>query len=188
MTPVKHDPAREPSLLGRIIDLLLARGGPQDLPWSPALLWRLLWLALAVDWLATVLIEAADDSLPRFALSFACDVLLPWLLLALMSRQARYVQTLSALLATGIVLALVFLPLALAAVAAGMSEAGNEGTVGQGLLALAILATVAWKIWITGNIWHHALEWPFVAGIGVALALFVLELGLDRLVFGVPAA
>lgn len=173
----------------RTVDLLLARCGPQDLPWSKSLLWKLVWLALAVDYFGTILLAEAETTMLRFVVSFACGLVLPWLALTLVGKRERYVQTLTALLATGIVVTLVFLPLALAAIAFGMTEAtGDSSSARQGLVALLLLAVMVWKIWVVGNIWHHALEWPFLAGIGVALLMFAFELGLDRLLFGVAPA
>ncbi len=171
------------ALIECVIDLLRARCGPQALPYSHPLLWRLVWLALAVDLLGTALL-AGDVSAPRFAVQFALGLLLPWLLLALAKRSERYVQTLMALLATGIVLSLLFLPLALAVLAGG-SQDGNVAA--PSVLILPIFLLVIWKVWVIGNIWHHALEWPRAAGVGVALLVFALELGLDRLLFGTPA-
>lgn len=184
---------REPSalrtgaLVERTIDLLRARCGPQDLPASTALAWKLIWLSLLVEYLGTILLPLANQTPLRFALSFSYGLALPWLLLALVRKRARYLQTLSALLATGIVLSLAFLPLAMAALNAGMGGDATEGNSRQSLLALLILAVMIWKIWVTGNIWRHALEWPFAAGVAVALAMFAIQVGLDRWLFaGAP--
>lgn len=181
---------REPSalrtriLVERTFDLLRARCGPQDLPASIPLLWKLVWLTLLVEYAGTLLLPSVDRTPLRFALAFGYGLAMPWLLLTLMHRRARYLQTMSALLATGLVLSLVFLPLAVAALNAGMMESPDGGSSRQGVLALLLLAVVIWKVGVTANIWHHALEWPFAAGVGVALLMFALELGLDRLIFG----
>lgn len=176
--------SRTGALIRRTIDLMRLRCGPQDLPASTALLWQLVWLSLLVECLAAILLPPVDPTPLRFAVSFGYALGVPWVLLALMQRRARYLQTMSALLATGLVLSLMFLPLAMAALDAGMADGATEGSGRQGLLALLILAVVIWKIGVAGNIWRHALDCPFAVGIGVALTLFALELGLDRLVFG----
>lgn len=176
------------SFVAKLIDLLRLRCGPQVLPHSVSRLIQLAMLAFVLDLIATHLLDSNNDATPRLIVGFGLGLLLPWLLLSWRGLTPRYVQTLTALLATGIVLSLVFLPLALWALSSGMVDPAAAPSSRQGLLAWLILATVIWKIAVTANIWKHALEWPMAAGVGVSLLLLVLEFGLDRLLFASPAA
>jgi len=172
------------SFISRILDLLRLRCGPQDLPYAPTLLVRLVMLAFLVDFIAAKLLAAGGESPLRFVVAFGMGLLLPWLLLSWTGKSARYVQTLLALLGTGIALSLLFLPLALLAISSGMADPAATPSPRQALLAWLILATVVWKVVVAASIWRHALGWRMAAGVGVALILLVLEFGLDRLLFG----
>ncbi len=176
------------SFVASLIDLLRLRCGPQVLPYSVPRLIQLAMFAFVLDLIATHLLEPNSDATPRLIAGFALGLLLPWLLLSWRGLTARYVQTLTALLATGIVLSLLFLPLALWAISSGMVDPAGTPSSRQALLAWLILATVIWKITVTANIWKHALGWPMAAGVGVSLVLLVIEFGLDRLLFASPAS
>ncbi|MFA5589333.1 MAG: hypothetical protein WDA70_01250 [Lysobacteraceae bacterium] len=167
----------------RILDLLRLRSGPQDLPYSVPLLYRLAILALLVDLVAAWALEVNEASTLRLLVSFALTFALPWLVLRWRGHEARYVQTMLALLGTGIAFSLLFLPLAMSALAHGMVTPEAVPTARQALFAWLILAMVVWKITVTASIWRHALDWSLPAGVGVALLLFVAEFGLDRLLF-----
>lgn len=174
----------DPSFAAVIIDLLRLRCGPQALAYSRTRLLKLVLLAFALDFIATHLLDPGDDALARLAVGFGLGLLLPWWLLSWRGGTARYVQTLTALLSTGIVLSLVFLPLALLAISSGLADPAAAPGPRQALVAWLILATVVWKIAVTANIWRHALDWPMTAGVGMSLLLFVFEFGVDRLLFG----
>lgn len=174
-----------PGSLPRLIaDLMRLRIGPQDLPYSQPLLIRVALLALVVDLFAAHVLETSGVSALRFASGFAVTFVLPWLVLNWRGHRARYVQTMLALLGTGIAFSLLFLPLAAWALSSGLIQLDATPSPQQALFAWLILALVVWKIVVTASIWRHALDWPLPAGVGVALMLFVAEFGIDRLLFG----
>ncbi len=166
-----------------IADLMRLRAGPQDVPYSPPRLVRIALLALAVDLFAAYQLDVGPAPTPRFIVAFALTFVLPWLLLTWRGRHARYVQTMLALLGTGIVFSLLFLPLASWALSSGLIEVGTTPNPRQALFAWLILALVVWKVVVTASIWRHALDWPLPAGVGIALMLFMVEFGIDRLLF-----
>lgn len=176
------------SFLSQILDLLRLRSGPQELPCSLPLLYRLALLALGVDLFAAWLLEVTDTSTARLMLSFGLALALPWLVLNWRGRAPRYVQTMLALLGTGIVFSLVFLPLAMWALSHGLVTPDAMPTAQQALFAWMILALVVWKIAVTAHIWRHALDWSLPGGVGIALLLFVAEFGIDRLLFAGTAS
>ena len=166
-----------------IVDLMRLRGGPQDLPHSPSLLIRLALLALGVDLLAAHVLGLSRSPVQLiFALALTTFAL-PGMVLSLRKRQARYVQTMLALLGTGIVFSLLFLPMASWALSGGLLQPDTTPTPQQALFAWLILALVVWKVMVAASIWRHALDWPLPAGVGIVLLLFLAELGIDRLLF-----
>ncbi|MCX7556111.1 hypothetical protein OS187_04615 [Xanthomonadaceae bacterium JHOS43] len=171
------------SLLHLIVDLMRLRAGPQDLPHSPPLLVRFALVALAVDLFSAHVLDVDGTPAPRFMVAFALTFALPWMLLSWRNRRERYVQTMLALLATGIAFSLLFLPLASWALTQGLIGVDTAPDPQQALFAWLILALVVWKVAVTASIWRHALDWPLPAGVGISLLLFVAEFGLDRLLF-----
>lgn len=173
-------PASFPRL---IVELMRLRAGPQDLSYSRPLLVRLALLALAVDMFSAHVLDASASSVPRFLMAFALTFTLPWVLLSWRNRRERYVQTMLALLGTGIAFSLLFLPLASWALSNGLINVDAAPEPQQALFAWLILALVVWKVVVTASIWRHALDWPLPAGVGISLVLFVVEFGFDRLLF-----
>lgn len=171
------------SLPRLIADLMRLRIGPQDLPYSTQLLIRFAVLALATDLFAAHVLEASGASMLRFFVAFALTFALPWLVLNWRGHRARYVQTMLALLGTGLVFSLMFLPLTWWALSNGLIALDAKPSPQQALFAWLILALVVWKVMVTASIWRHALDWPLPAGVGIALMLFVAEFGFDRLLF-----
>jgi hypothetical protein len=168
------------ALLRIVIDLCLLRRGPQDLPYSPALTQGLLLLGLGVDLLVLRWLDEDSDLLLQIGCSLALLLALPWLLLSLRQRRERYVQTLAAFAATGIVFSLLYLPLALKSAELPRPVAGETLSGEQALVAWGTLLVIGWKLAINGSIWRHALDWPRAAGVLLAVGLFLFELGLIR--------
>ena len=176
------------ALLRQVFDLLRLRAGPQDLPYSKPLLYRVAALSLGVDLVAASVLDGGGVSMPRFVAATLATFVLPWLLLSWRGHAPRYAQTMLALLATGIVFSLLFLPMAMWALSQGLLTPGATPTSTQALFAWLILALVVWKITVTAGIWRHALEWPMLGGVAAALGLFLLEFAFDRLLFAGAAA
>lgn len=173
-------PASFPRL---VIELMRLRIGPQDLPYTQSLLVRLALMALAVDLFSAHVLDAGGTSVPRFLIAFLLTFALPWVLLSWRNRRERYVQTMLALLSTGIAFSLLFLPLASWALSHGLTNTDATPSPQQAFFAWLILALVVWKVIVTASIWRHALNWPLPAGVGISLLLFVAEFGIDRLLF-----
>ena len=167
-------------LLALLVGICLLRRGPQDLPYSLRLTQGLLLLAIGVDLLAMRLIGDDPNALGRGVLTLGLLLLLPWILLGLRQRRARYVQTLAAFLGSGLLFTLVFLPLALYNGALPPLAEGAKPAPGQLLAVGLMFVLVGWKLAINGHIWCQALDWPRALGLPFALLLFFSELALVR--------
>ena len=172
------------TLVRLLWDLCLFRRGPQDLPYSPALARALLLVQAGAGLLYLRIVGAGGNGLSQLALSMTRAIALPWLLLRARGRESRYVQTLSALVGTGIFATVAYLPLFFLAADLPSPESGVPLTRTQAAAVWAMLVLSAWKLAINGQIWRQALDWPLGGGIAVALGVFLLELGLLRLVPG----
>ncbi len=168
---------------GVVRDLLILRAGPQDLPHSE---WQLGVLALvsicAEAWVSMRLLGVEDLTTPALQATASIGVLLglTFLLLRAFGREARFVQTASALLATG----LVFLLLAALAIAPAwpLPKESSEMTGIQLAAGFASLVIVSWQLLVRGHILRHTLEVPLRRGVLFALALTLAKLLLEALI------
>jgi hypothetical protein len=174
------------TLLRQLVDLCLLRGGPQDLPHSLALTRGLIVAGIAVDLIYASLLDMPQPLL-RMALSLALLLLIPWLLLGLRERRQRYLQTLAALAGSSLLFTLAFLPLALYAAELPPLVPDTAPEPGHVLFSWITLILLSWKLVINGHIYRNALDWPRLPALLLAFGLFLLELGLDRMLIGTAA-
>lgn len=171
-------------LLRILVGICLRRLGPQDLPHSVPLLRGLLLVAVGLQVLLALTLREGV-SINRLLLGLALTLGLPWLVLAWRSRGERYVQTLCALVGTGILFGLALAPLLWLAVGMPPPSETTPPTPQQAFVSIGAICLVAWKIAVDGHIWRHALGWPMAGGVLLALALFLLELGIEQILFPV---
>jgi hypothetical protein len=101
-------------------------------------------------------------------------VVFTWLVLLIMQKPARLMQTLTALAGTGAMLGLLGMPLMLQA---SRTPAGSEPAAA---LVMGWLALLVWSIAVQAHIFRHALSsWYgvglLVAGLHTALAIVLLN-------------
>ncbi len=164
-------------LIHLFLEVLLLRKGPQDLPTAPFLL----YLTLGLHALSGVALAFAyQPPFAALALGITDTALLALLtgsLLYLQRRQARLVQTLTALAGTGFVLALA--ALAPTWWLAHAHEAGSEA----GLPAFALLGLVLWSLVVTGHVLRHALSAPLIVGVLIAIVFYWVALNVQDALF-----
>jgi hypothetical protein len=168
------------ALIQQLFAICLLRRGPQDLPYSVALTRGLIVAGIGLDLLYAALLDMPQP-LPRIALSLALLLVVPWVLLGFRERRARYAQTLAALAGTSLLFTAAFLPLALYAVDLPPLVADQPPTPAQVLFSWVTLILLSWKLVINSHIYRHALDWPRLPALLLAFGLFLLELGLDRM-------
>lgn len=163
------------ALLNTAVELCLLRLGPQQLPASPALLLVSLLLNLLVGVLMVMAVnlgvmEAVAESL------FEIILMLGALYLALKSynKLARFNQTASALMLSGLLLGLLSLPLVTWNHRSQSAESG-----------LLLLLLIFWSILVLGHILRHAFSIPLNLGIAVGVAYTLFSWNLIALIFPV---
>ncbi len=160
-------------LFSRLIQILLLRQGPQDLPPGPSVLLATLTLYLLTASLSISLGDGGGSPTLLLLLATGLPMVLVWIVLRLKSRVSRWEQTLSALYGTSALLSLLSLPLNL--------QAGTEPAPPVVLLSLLIFL---WSFAVDAHIWRHALETSFAAGLAVAMILFMISFGIISSVAG----
>jgi hypothetical protein len=165
------------AIVDPFIQICLLRRGPQDLPTSGILL----AIALAAHTLMSTLFVAVYESVVKALLSSTLDTVLLATLTATVlfvrGRNARLIQTLTALAGTGAIISLISLP-----ISAWFLGAGPETR--ESVLALVLLATpVVWGLAVAGHIFRNALSIPFFAGLVLAFAFMMISLAVFRVLF-----
>jgi hypothetical protein len=169
--------------LGLLVEILRLKATPADLPASPVLLLLViaLNLLLSVYYLSVI---PAQDPYGRFLFGFAFGLLLVWSLLRLWRREARFLQTQIALSGTDALLTVILLPLTALLQQAVATDPGS----GQAqLLSLAWIVVLVWNLIVSGHILRSALELPLLAGVALALTLFIIQVWVGQFLFGMPA-
>jgi hypothetical protein len=174
-------PSSTPGLASRIIGLCRFRGGPQDLPCKPGLLIALLMASVALDLTSATLVDVGDNALARSLFSTSLLLALCWIALAIRGLRNRYIQTAIALVACSMVFSILIVPLAF--FFGPPQDSTRTLTSGQTLLAWLGLGVLAWKIAVDAHNVRQAIDAPFGLGVGLALAWFIADIALSRLLF-----
>lgn len=167
-------------LLRRYLDICLLRAGPQDLPGSRFLL----GLSLAAYFVVGVVLSLRNlDALAAASLVVVDTALLGGLLFALLWARDllnRFIQTLAALLGTGVVLELVAWP-----VLAWQQQAMTADTVNTALMVSSLLLWVwlFWNLMVIGHILRHALSTLLPIGVALGLLYMFISFSVSRTLF-----
>ena len=140
----------------------LLRRAPQDDPPSYS---ALQWSVVAYVLMDLLQARASSDwtaSLGMTLLDTLVMIVFVWVVLRLMKKPARFVQTLTALAGTGTVLGVLGLPVILQA-AQTQAEDGRAG-----MLVLGWLLMLVWSIAVQAHIFRHALSAGYSAGLLLA--------------------
>jgi len=147
--------------LTTFINLCKLKAGPQDLPVSR----ELMYASVFAYWLMGVVLTLVNQTFGQsiflslvqtIILVFVCKVVL-WIA----KKPERSLQALTALAGSGALIAVLAWPL--------LMWMGQGEITGDHPLAILWLLLVIWETVVIGHIFRHALEIPFLAGIGVAL-------------------
>ncbi len=153
------------ALLFKLLDIVLLRAGPQDLPPGRAVAISCVALYVGVTGISLSTGRAPEAPLLVLVLAVVLPLLLCRLLLGWRGRLERYDQTIAALFGSSALLSAASLPLNLIS--------GAEPSVP---LAFGILLLFFWSFAVDGHIWRHALEISYTAGLALAVVLFAVTL------------
>lgn len=153
------------AFLSRLIGILLLRDGPQNLPAGHLPMLLAIGLYMAVSAVSMSLSETAENPLGVVLLAVLLPLVLVRIVLTLKGKQARWLQTLTALFGTGALLSLLSLPLAL-----------SNGSEPPAPVVIASLVLFFWSFAVDGHIWRHALDTNFTTGLAVAVLLFAISM------------
>lgn len=156
-------------LLLALRNLCLLRIGPQDLPFSQALLGTVVGLNLLLDAATGLLLGKPGMALAASLISLVVILGGVWLLLKMRDLEARFVQAALAVCAAALLFSVLAVPIQLAMAPLPDDLAKLSDAQSMGMMLLAGLG--GWSLAVTGHILRHALERSFLAGLLLALAL-----------------
>lgn len=158
------------ALFGVVIDIVLLRRGPEQLPASPTLLVIIMALFAVVAAVVSSQLVNVDPNWPQ-ELAVALVMIPLWYRVALQlaKKRERFLQTVTAMFAV----LLLFAPLAVPAIGTLMEQQQAYETTKippSGLLTLIVLSLVVWRFLIYVRITRAAFEWSVIPAVILVLA------------------
>ena len=154
-------------------DICFFKRGPQDVPYSLALLWMLLLVNAVVSFLALYMTADFLQTLLQIVVSLLLLLAGSYVILAIGSKPGRFCQTASALLGADTFISFFALP-ALATLATGR---------GSAFVYLFLLAIMIWHWAVAGHIFRYALEKSLSVGLAVAFLYIAVAYQVMALLF-----
>jgi hypothetical protein len=158
-------------LIFAFVDVMLHRRGPESLPSSKFLLWALIGLSILADGVIVWLAGAPGRAYAVRLLVIGFDIWFVWALLRTFNRQARFRQTMTAMLGAGVLLAILQVPLVLSAANAPPPDAQASTLTLPDLLWLLVLV---WSIDISAFVFSRALERPYFLCVAIVIGYVLL--------------
>lgn len=162
------------------IDIALHRSGPQDLPASQFLLGAVLVAYAIVNFLALTVISVTQRDVMLLLIEPIVDLGVVFLVLKLFEKTRRFLQTATALVGTGVILSLIYIPVLHWNEV--LQAPPTELTAPQ-VLALLLLV---WSLDVAGYILSKALGKPYIVGVSIVVVYELASMSLRQALF--PAA
>lgn len=148
-------------------DICRLKAGPQDIPAGNQLLVAAFVAALLIDSFSTSILIPRLNGLETLQIVAIYNMILliaVYLLLRLVGYTARAVQTLTALMASGVFISLVLLPGLLV-----MNAASEE----MKSFAFYIIADMFWRLTVNSHIFRHAFSVNLLLGMILSVSYFI---------------
>ena len=153
-----------------LINIVLRRSGPEDLPDSRFLLGLTLAIYLVTQVPLALIAYGPSDVIVRAVVgSLILLFILLWFLLRLTGFRDRYRQTLTAMLGTSALLSALSTPFSL------WRQSSLDGGASAATPSTIIFAIMLWSIAIDGHILARALSRPYAIGLFIAIGYFFLH-------------
>ncbi len=157
--------------------MLLLRTAPQDLPYSPGLMNRILFVYLLSGLVVQSNLVDPTLSIGRMILGILVLMFFTYIVLASLDLKARFVQTVSAMVGVGVIFNLLAWPLLNQLDVSADAESIPAGT------SLMVLLLMSWELLITAHIYRNALNTSMLHAIIISLGLFFITITLSQLIF-----
>jgi hypothetical protein len=158
------------TLIKPFLSLCLLNSTPQDLPSSEMLLGLTLFFYLLVSVILALPFYGVSLSLMQAVLEVGILIIYTRIVLQLSAHLERYMQTLSALAGTGVIVGVMATPLAYS------SQQSTGGAMSNSdMTLLAYLLITVWLLVVYGHVFRHALSSGMFVGIIVSLGYILVS-------------
>ena len=170
------------SVLQKILSMLFLKSAPQDLPYAPQfpVQMALVYIFSGVVVLQTTL--KPEDMLGGLILSLAVQFSFTYLVLGALNKTARFVQTMSAILAVGIMFNLLSWPVFILITDTAASETLKS------TMSLLFLFIMSWEVLVKAHIFRHALEMRMFSALALSFSLLFISIALSQMFFPAESA
>ena len=169
-------------LLKRFLNICLLTQGPQDLPHSSLTLRILLVVYFLTGSFSMLSSTAFEDAVLIMMLDLAVLILFTWFCLQAFKKQARFIQTTTALAGAGSIFQLLAWPLLIQMESVKQSgEASPEVT-------LLLLIIISWNLAVFAHIFRHAFGIRMLAAFILTLAYVMINVTARYLIFSQSGA
>ncbi|MCK5002596.1 MAG: hypothetical protein KAJ92_00080 [Gammaproteobacteria bacterium] len=157
--------------------MLLLKAAPQDLPYSTGVMGRVIFLYLISG--IMVMSDTVELSLAmgQMLLNILIILFFSYVILSSLNLKVRFVQTVTALIGTGIVFNLLAWPVL------SYNDIEQASELAQQLFLLVVLMLVSWEVLVTAHIFRNALNTKMTQAVILSMALFFVSLTLSQLAF-----
>ena len=172
-------PVARPSLVlmltRRLLEIMLLRRGPQDVPYSLSLLVALLvfYMASGVVVLTTTL--TPGQAVANMALDAVMLCVFSYICLALLNYKARFVQMVSALAGIGVLYHLLAWPLF---VQIHDVQAQEQSAT---ITALLMLLLISWQVLVFAHVFRHAMQMSMMRALALSFGYLFLSMSVAEL-------
>lgn len=170
------------SVLQKILSMLFLKTAPQDLPYAPQfpVQMALVYIFSGVVVLQTTL--KPEDMLGGLILSLVVQFSFTYLVLGALNKTARFVQTMSAILAVGIMFNLLSWPVFIVIADTTATEALKS------TMSLLFLFVMSWEVLVKAHIFRHALEMRMFSAMALSFSLLFISVALSQMLFPAESA
>jgi hypothetical protein len=171
------------ALFGVVVDIILLRRGPEQLPASSVLLAATVATYLAISAMVIASVSTRDTNWP-LELLIGTATMLVWYRVALQlaKKRERFAQTMTATFGVSTI----FAPLLLPMLGSAIAQVQAKQQPSQ-LITLLALFLMVWMVVVLVRIVSAAFEWPWPAALLLVIGQEVFSILVFVLVFGAPA-
>ncbi|MGD8934533.1 MAG: hypothetical protein PVF35_07120 [Gammaproteobacteria bacterium] len=164
-------------IVQRILAVMLLRAGPQDVPYSSALLAVVTLLYLAGGVLVLKTAMAISQAVANMVLDLAVLFAFSYFCLSLLGFRARFVQTATALAGVGTVYHLLAWPLFIQIHGMQPEQQGVKIT------ALLMLLLISWQVLVFAHVFRHAMQLSMVRALALSFGYLFLSMAAAEIIF-----
>ncbi len=161
-------------------NICLLRGGPQDVPYSATLVTAIVTIHYCLTVFFIAWTHGISNGLGMAAMLVGVSFAAIFLVLRMRKVPERFVQTVSALFGTSIILSLMALPLLIMVATMAQMAGGSMIMLGQWVG----IAVEIWILIVAGHIFRNALAIPLFVGVILSIGIALLNAIVVRAMMG----